>query len=57
MYRDQFPGLDGVTIEVLIKGWEFMGPVCFAMVKVVWGDGNMTTKALAGVLVNCLSNV
>lgn len=50
MLKDKSPGIDGVTIEVLIKCWDFMGDSCFEMVSAFWNDGILTSKALAGVL-------
>lgn len=50
MPKEKSPGIDGVTIEVLVKCWSFMGTACFDMVTAFWKDGTMTTKALARVI-------
>lgn len=44
------PGLDGMTFEVLKKCWPFVGQVCREMIVKCWEGGEMTTKALMGVI-------
>lgn len=44
------PRIDGVTSEVLLKCWAFMGRACYKMVCAFSCDGHMTVKALAGVI-------
>lgn len=48
---EKSPGLDGVTIEIMIrKGWEYMNQSCAMMVRAFWGDGLMTSRAAARVI-------
>lgn len=47
---EKSPGLDGVTVEMIQKGWEYMKNGCCEMVRGFWGDGKMTSRVAAGVI-------
>jgi hypothetical protein len=42
--------LDGITAEMLQTCWEFMGPLCIAVVKSFWRTGKLTGQIIAAVI-------
>lgn len=48
--QEKAPGMDGVTIKMLLKVWEYKKPLCCSMVKAIWLDGKVTTRASVGVI-------
>lgn len=48
--NDKSPGIDGDTIEILQKGWEYMKPACIQMIQAFWIEGRFTTRASAGAI-------
>ncbi|KAL3695955.1 hypothetical protein R1sor_010031 [Riccia sorocarpa] len=48
--KDKSPGFDGVTAEVLVAGWDFMGPDCFNMVRKVWRSSMLLSKDNRGII-------
>ncbi|KAL3690932.1 hypothetical protein R1sor_004583 [Riccia sorocarpa] len=48
--KEKSPGLDGVTAEILVLGWEFMQQDCFWMVGEVWRRKSLWGKDRKGVI-------
>ncbi|KAL3688357.1 hypothetical protein R1sor_014666 [Riccia sorocarpa] len=48
--RDKAPRFDGVTIEVLVAGWDFMRLDCLAMVRRVWRSSRLLSKDNRGII-------
>lgn len=48
--HNKVPGIDGVTAEMLPKGWDYMKAACIVMIQAYWRDGRLTTRASAGVI-------
>ncbi|KAL3678443.1 hypothetical protein R1sor_021399 [Riccia sorocarpa] len=50
MPKDKLLGFDGVIVEVLRAGWEYMKQDCFNMVRQVWRLGRLLQKDNRGVI-------
>ncbi|KAL3679018.1 hypothetical protein R1sor_021974 [Riccia sorocarpa] len=50
MPKEKSPGLDGVMIEILRIGWEFMKEDCFLMVQGFWDKKKLIGKDSRGVI-------
>ncbi|KAL3679560.1 hypothetical protein R1sor_022516 [Riccia sorocarpa] len=50
MPREKSPGLDGVMVEILRIGWEFMKEDCFLMVQGFWDKKKLIGKDRKGVI-------
>ncbi|KAL3690009.1 hypothetical protein R1sor_016318 [Riccia sorocarpa] len=48
--QEKSPGLDGVTAEILVLGWDFMRQDCFWMVREVWRRKSLWGKDRKGVI-------
>lgn len=44
------PGIDGVTVEILIECWDFIKQDCYRMVEKFWEEGILSSKAMLGVI-------
>ncbi|KAL3683806.1 hypothetical protein R1sor_001828 [Riccia sorocarpa] len=50
MPKEKSPGIDGVMVEILRLGWEFMKEDCFLMVQCFWDRKIFTGKDSKGVI-------
>ncbi|KAL3686155.1 hypothetical protein R1sor_004177 [Riccia sorocarpa] len=50
MPKEKSPGLDGVMVEILRIGWEFMREECFQMVQSFWDHKKLRGKDSKGVI-------
>ncbi|KAL3696464.1 hypothetical protein R1sor_010540 [Riccia sorocarpa] len=50
MPKEKSPDIDGVMIEILRIGWEFMREDCFLMVQGFWGKKKLVGKDSKGVI-------
>ncbi|KAL3689642.1 hypothetical protein R1sor_015951 [Riccia sorocarpa] len=50
MLKEKSPSIDGVMVEILRKGWEFMKEDCFFMVQEFWGKKKLVGKDSKGVI-------
>ncbi|KAL3685574.1 hypothetical protein R1sor_003596 [Riccia sorocarpa] len=50
MPKEKSPGIDGVMVEILRLGWEFMREDCFLMVHCVWDKKKLIGKDGKGVI-------
>ncbi|KAL3677832.1 hypothetical protein R1sor_020788 [Riccia sorocarpa] len=50
MQREKAPGLDGVTVEVVINLWEEIKEDCMAMMRFVWSRKGITEMDFKGVI-------
>ncbi|KAL3701988.1 hypothetical protein R1sor_020010 [Riccia sorocarpa] len=50
MPREKSPGLDGVMVEMLRTGWEFMREDCFLMVQGFWANNKLIGKDGRGLI-------
>ncbi|KAL3679689.1 hypothetical protein R1sor_022645 [Riccia sorocarpa] len=50
MPKEKSPGIDGVMVEILRLGWEFMREDCFMMVHCVWDKKKLIGKDGKGVI-------
>ncbi|KAL3682664.1 hypothetical protein R1sor_000686 [Riccia sorocarpa] len=48
--HEKSPGFDGVTVEVLLAGWEFMSNDCYHMVQKVWKSSMLLSKDNRGII-------
>ncbi|KAL3683686.1 hypothetical protein R1sor_001708 [Riccia sorocarpa] len=50
MPKEKSPGLDGVMVEILQIGWEFMREDCFLMVQSFWEKKKLVGKDSRGII-------
>ncbi|KAL3695864.1 hypothetical protein R1sor_009940 [Riccia sorocarpa] len=48
--KEKAPGFDGVVAEVVVDGWEFMGPDCIEMITWFWKKRKLLAKDNRGVI-------
>ena len=50
MKREKAPGVDGITVEVLLKCWDFLGEDCCKVVHNFWKRKKLTRQMLAAII-------
>jgi hypothetical protein len=48
--KEKAPGIDGITAEMLVACWAFMGKDCCALVHTFWKDKKLTRQMIAAVI-------
>jgi hypothetical protein len=50
MKKEKAPGIDGITSEMLLECWSFLGKDCCAVVHAFWREKQLTRQMIAAVI-------